>query len=670
MKSYSERANATREKIKIYKNKAKVRRKNILISVISMCTCLLIALNLVIFMSPATHPGGAINTGEYKNSEYSDVIKELRAIMYGKDMSPAPGVGEGSGGWASGGTGSADDESPNGGGQYVETTDNQVEGVIEGDLIKRTNNYIYYLNVSDDYRHYKLCVYPVAGVETKCIAEFNIEPQSDANYSYYGQNVEMYLSENGATVTLVLPETHREWKNGKYYARRYTEVMNIDVSDLADIKVANRYFVSGEYVSSRLVNGELLLVTDFSVPYNVNFSDESQFVPSTGGACGRGYIPAKHIYCPEKPLKARFTVVCTVNVHTLEETGSEAFLSYSQNVYVSENNIYLTNGYTDLVANESLGLRSNDYYKGYKTKTEISRVEYGGGLNYKGSFTVEGGVINRFCMDEKDGVLRVVTSPHINEYIHVGNHYNHYSTDGASLYCVDIKTYKTVGKLENFAPAEDTVQSARFDGDKVYVCTALVFIMTDPVFAIDVSDYNNIRFVDTGEISGYSIALRKFYGDTLLGIGYDDNTFFTSSGRKLKIELYKETGNTVESAATFIYTDVLNYKDDGHWFTDVHYDRIDVDFSSEYKAYFIDAENGLIGLGLRLQAQDSHNYSTHVELNRYILLQYDGENLNLLMDIKLTGVERSFYNTTRAVYIDGTFYVFTENGLTATELNI
>lgn len=683
MKSYSERAEATRAKIKTYEAQAKSRRKKLIVSVVSLCSCLLIAFNLVMFVPYTTYPAGYIDLESYRGSEYYDLIKELSYIQYGEGSQPvyknnfqrffdnlktgstgdwkedvvdasmentgsssapaAPDAGKGD-------KGGAADNSGASGEHYEETTDNQVAGVTEGDLIKRTNAYIYYLSLKN--LNPELRVYPIAGGDTECIAKFSVNAQQ--GFYYNSNNAEMYLSENGDTVTVVLP-TYKsvQVEKDKYYTttRYYTEVVNIDVSDRSNIKETGRYLVSGTYVSSRLVNGELLLVTNHTISRNVDYSDEEQFIPSTGANGKLECIPAKDIHCPEKPQYSRYTVVCTVNAQTLEETGSEAFLSYSQNVYVSENNIYLTNGYycyTDFN-------NYNNYL--YEYKTEISRVSYGGELNYEGSFTVDGEVVSRFCMDEKEEVFRVITSPHVSGYVSIGNQDKYISTNGASLYCIDINSYETVGKLENFAPVEDTVQSARFDGDKVYVCTAVV--MTDPVFAIDISDYNNITAVDTGTISGYSIALRKFYGDTLLGIGYDSTGW---SSRDLKIELYKETGSAVESVAMFTYID------DDYWYNGYHYDYIDVQFSAEYKAYFIDAERGLVGLGLTAYVY-GYNYSSET-LNRYILLQYDGENLNLIMDLDLKMEEDYyFYNTTRAVYADGAFYVFTQNRLIVTELS-
>lgn len=660
MKSYSERAEAAREKIRVYKSEAKARRKKILISAVSVCTCLLIAINIVIFF-----PHG--NLSAYKDNDYYEVIKELNAIFNDKSSGNGPDYGEtGDSPATPEAPGNAGAGDSSGGQHYEEITDNQVAGVIEGDLIKRTDKFIYYLAVQYWTTPLQLRVYPIEGTQTECVAEFTITPQTDKHS--YGWKNEMYLNEDGTTVTLVLGMTQSWQENGWNHSKSYTEVINIDVSDYMNIKETGRYCVSGYYVSSRLVDGELLLVTNYDVPRNVDFNDEKQFIPATGNWGDMTCIPARDIHCPQKSENARFTVVCSVDAATLEETGSEAFLSYSENVYVSENNIYLTNSYRNyrkLPLDTSHGLRGDDYHYVYESKTEISRVEYGNKLEYKGSFIVDGDVKDRYSMDEKDGVIRVVTSPRRVEYVHGGNYYNSYLTFGASLYCVDIQTYKTVGKLENFAPENDTVQSVRFDGDKVYVCTAIVVILSDPVFAIDISDYNNIHFVDTGEIPGYSVALRKFYGDTLLGIGYGERVDWSNS---LKIELYKETENSVESVATF------SYIDEGYEYNGQYYQYANLGFSKEYKSYFIDAERGLIGLGLTVDASYyTDNGRIGALINRYILLQYDGENLNLVLDIDL-GIERArefyFYNVVRAAYIDGSFYVFTEGGHTVAELNV
>ena len=74
----------------------------------------------------------------------------------------------------------------------------------------------------------------------------------------------------------------------------------------------------------------------------------------------------------------------------------------------------------------------------------------------------------------------------------------------------------------------------------------------------------------------------------------------------------------------------------------------DADFSEDYKAYYIDRENGLVGL---------HIYDYSEGINEYLLLRFDGYNLVPVAEIALTS---SNCDTTRAAIVDGWLYVLTE----------
>ena len=74
----------------------------------------------------------------------------------------------------------------------------------------------------------------------------------------------------------------------------------------------------------------------------------------------------------------------------------------------------------------------------------------------------------------------------------------------------------------------------------------------------------------------------------------------------------------------------------------------DTDFSEDYKAYYIDRENGLVGL---------HVYDYSEGINEYLLLRFDGYNLVPVVEIALTS---SNCDTTRATIVDGWLYVLTE----------
>lgn len=68
------------------------------------------------------------------------------------------------------GTGDNGQDHSNAGGQtYQEVTDNQVDGVTEGDIFKRSDRYIYHL-----FGMQELKVYSIAGEQSQCVGTFSI----------------------------------------------------------------------------------------------------------------------------------------------------------------------------------------------------------------------------------------------------------------------------------------------------------------------------------------------------------------------------------------------------------------------------------------------------------------------------------------------------------------
>jgi len=71
-----------------------------------------------------------------------------------------------------------------------------------------------------------------------------------------------------------------------------------------------------------------------------------------------------------------------------------------------------------------------------------------------------------------------------------------------------------------------------------------------------------------------------------------------------------------------------------------------VEFSEDYKSYFIDRENGYIGLGVYDASGDG----------QYLLLSFDGYKLHLEKNLLLIGDNAK----KRGVVIDGYLYAFGE----------
>lgn len=637
MKSLQERTDRIEQKLH-QERAAKARRKKMTLAFGSCAAAFILVLSLVLFLPFPTQ-----NIAKYKDSEYYSVICKLDAIhkktrVYHNNFEIlADSVKEFFGMFKGFGAAGEDamppaTEAPD---RYEEVTNNQTQGVIEGDLFKRSDSKIYYLTTVRD--GYRLDVYPIAGMATQKSASLTVVPEQGMSFLGYGDERELYLNES-ATRALVVSPCYS-------YADRvlYTVMIGIDLTGGTPAETG-RVYVSGNYVSSRLVENKLLLVTNFQ-PYrpengNFDFGNEKTFLPHTGTADALSPVPMDAIVMADEAQTARYTVLALLDYNTLEVQDSASLMSYSDEVYVSENHIFATLSHQQV---HELTEPSGNQTKIWRNETRISCFEYRNGLNPTGTVNVNGTVNDRYSMDEYEGVLRVFTStvkhtwpaeePWNGKYIS--------SLPNSSLYCYSLADFSLLAAVENFAPDNETVQSARFQGDVAYACTAITISFTDPVYAFDLSDYNNITYTDTGTISGYSLFLTPFTDDTMVGIGYGDWREI------LKIELYRQGDNKVDSVAKV--------------------ELEGVEFSNKFKSYFIDKKNGLIGIAVE-------RYYEQRSLS-YLLFRFDGYNLVQISETVLQNEnaykgEGDGYTEERAVLIDGILYLFApSSGLHLLELS-
>lgn len=548
--------------------------------------------------------------------------------------SPAPGVSE-----ANNSSGSSN--------KYEENTLNQVDGVKEGDLLKRSKTHAFYLKnvyAKNSEQCLLLQVYKLAGNETEVVAEHYIRAKDETSFckDYWHINGEMFLSVDATRLTVISSCLSKQ-------NVIYTTIISLDVSDVENITEVNRVYVSGSYSSSRIVEGKLLVITNFYLNFygynndGIDYSEKEKYVPQCGSTLN-DFIPMRNIYVPDYCECRYYTVMAMLDETTLEVNDSYAIFTSSQDVYVSRDYLVVMRNryryYYDQVEQDNEITR--DKFSGAKQTitahmSEIMAVKYGDSFEMKGKIDFDGSIKDRYSMDEKDGVLRVfVTLRHSSI---VADSWSSYTN--VSLYCVNLDKMQVVASKVCFAPSGDEVKSARFDGDKAYVCTAR--LNTDPVFYFDLSDLNNITYVDTGEIEGFSVNLIKF-NDLLLGIGQGENSF------TLKVEMYNESDdpeaeNGVVGVAKYEYN---------------------CRFSKEYKAQFINAEHNLIGLHIYDHTSTLVTNNPNINRNKYLLLRYDAETKSFVQ-IYLEEFD-SASDYVRAFYEHDGVYVFGTNAFTFIDL--
>ena len=599
------------------KMKSKRETKNVISTfgtVVNLAVCLVVALFLFLPVN-----SNKIDTSDYKDSEYHDLIEALEpyrasatALPYNNNFELIGMIAEALFSFAlKGGTAMAPpdvEEDAMIGSEYVETTDNQAAGVIEGDIIKTTTTHLF------QYSNRKLMIFKLDGENTERTAIFDITKQFDAK-SY--NEAEMYLTADGKTVIIVVDYMTHDNK-GK------VGVLFIDVADPANPYFEGEISIDGDYNTSRLVGDKLLLMSEyyFSIK-NVDYDDPSTYVPTVTRDGDDSLLTMDEIFAPDGVNASRYTVVASIDINSREITGANGLLNFTNSVYVSENNVYVTRNY-------SKTKEGSGNTKIREEMTDIAVLGYTEGGLERRVITLSGTVLNQYSMDELDGYLRVVTSTSTFDYVSGGMLSTPTKTiRSASLYIVDLSNCTTIASVENFAPEGEEVASVRFDGDKLYVCTAIVRNFTDPVFFFDLSDYSNITYTDTGIIDGFSTSLINLGEGFLLGIGRVD-------WRTNKVEVYEEQAGQVVSVAEFVF---------------------DGEYSETYKDYLVNREENLFGFVV---------FGDSKYMNQYILLQFDGYDLNVV-----TLVDHVYYGgTVRGILRGDYLYVVDDGGIVIVDLSI
>lgn len=655
MKTSNERTNSIKQKV------TAKRRNRTVIFTSAATACVLIALTVICslpILGPSVPPINA-----YKKDAYYPLIEKINSRYQDNEYSIFENLGflgaatEGGETSAPPTTPTSPDEVVNPGSdnnsannKYEETTLNQVDGIIEGDILKRSSTHAFYLRktgtVNTDVQCLALDVYRLAGSDTEKVTEYCVLMKDDTTLTYSKSSSEMFLSEDATRATVITA--------CKKQGVTYTAVISLDITNPEAITEVNRVYVSGSYLSGRKVDGKLLIVTNFnlygyryydSTGDAIDYDKKETYVPRCGAMSDDGLIPINDIYIPDNCPDLNYTVLASLEEMSLEVTSKYAVFSYSQDVAVFEDK---------LVVMRNVYYNYKDFVK-YGNEVSINTGAYGEGspyiqahmselvvLNYVdifekvGAIGLDGDVKDRYSLDVKDNVLRVFTT------IRHTSRRSLTTATNVSLYCVDLAAMQTIASKERFAPSGDEVKSVRYDGDTAYVCTARR--NTDPVFCFDLSDLNNITYVDTGEIDGFSHNLIKF-GDLLLGIGQG-----VSSG-VLKVEVYKQTD---DAEAENGVVSVGKYE-------------MLCSFSAEHKAHFVNAEHNLVGLQVYFWANDLvSNKPQQNDFRNYCLLRYD-EATQQFVEVYFDAFE-CHVDLARAFYEHDGVYVFGENGCTFIDL--
>jgi inhibitor of cysteine peptidase len=549
----------------------------------------------------------------------------------------------------------------NEGGSDFSTTNIQVQGVDEADIVKTDGEYIYMISNNN------LIIakaYPGEKAEILSQTELEITPQ------------ELFLHNNKI---LIFGHSYFEYPTAKrpaqmiYPPRSFstTTVKIFDISNKQEPELERSIDFEGSYLSSRKIDSQVYFVIRNPVQvYDFNEVEPADIIPRIKDSkSSEEFTPASKCmdvdyFIPIYPRN--FITVASLDIQNSQESlKTKVILGSGENVYASLNNLYIaeTNYNYGPVLEEETPV-SNDIPSNTQNTIIHKFSLNNGNTEYQGKGEAPGRILNQFSMDEYKDHFRIATTSESRsgkrEFITNNNIY------------IFNKDLKLVGSLEDLAPGE-SIFSARFMGEKGYLVT---FKKVDPLFVIDLSNPQNPKVLGKLKIPGFSDYLHPYDENHIIGIGKDT------------VEAEVEWGDFAWyqglKLAIFDVTDVENPK---QMHVEIIGDRgTDSDALHNHKAFLFDRQKELLIIPVRLaEIKDKEN----MPQNSYGDFTFQGAyvyNLNLEDGFKLKGRITHYeddeifkksgyyfygddYNVQRALYIEDILYTISNGKIKLNTLN-
>jgi uncharacterized secreted protein with C-terminal beta-propeller domain len=372
------------------------------------------------------------------------------------------------------------------------TTNIQVAGVDEADIVKTDGKYIYTASNNDFNSASQNNVYIVKAdlQDPRVIAKIAL-----GNETYVAG---LFLSQDSSKLVVIgsqyqlytANEPRPEIAIYPYFSSVSTFITVYDVSEKAMPVLARNLTLSGSYFNSRMIGNYVYAVV--SEPAYI-IQDEVALPKVYQNDAKASQIAAEQVYYADS-VDNYFTFTTFIGLNILDNaqqpTNMTVMMGGTSAMYVSMDNIYVT-----------YSTWNDGQY------TSIYRVRVNGSeLKFEAKGSVPGYVLNQYSMDEYKGYFRVATTWEK-------------TTQMNNVYVLNMNMSQ-VGKLENLAEGE-RIYSARFMGDKAYLVT---FRQTDPFFVLDVSNPANPRVAGELKIPGYSSYLHPFDENHVIGLGMENST--------------------------------------------------------------------------------------------------------------------------------------------------
>lgn len=583
------------------------------------------------------------------------------------------------------------------------STNVQVQGVDEGDIVKTDGNYIYQVNKqriviaqADPPENMKIISKIEFPEENLIPREIYLHSQKLIVIGTSRSYIPMYRPDNGIkkdetgvktddrssntdgnstktndsgaitdknTVNVGESRAVAENTNAELriyppqYLQNSTKVLIYDMSDRQNIKLLREIELEGDYVSSRKIGSSLYLVANDYLDYYYIQNNEANATPSYRDTLIKDdYINVGYDSIRYFPglIDSNYMIAAGIDVDGNEAANVSTYLGAGQNIYASLENLYVAvTGYSHAAAGQTY----EENTQVYKFAMKDAKITY----LCKGE--VPGTVLNQFSMDESGSHFRIATTKG--------------STWGSgenisknALYVLD-NMLAITGKIDDMAPGE-RIYSVRFMGERAYVVT---FKTVDPLFVIDLKDPAKPAILGALKIPGYSDYLHPYDENHIIGFGKDT------------VEMKGQAYYQGMKIALFDVSDVTHPI---QMFTEMIGDRgTDSELLRNHKALLFSKEKNLLAFPVTLMENKDGSSSEKVKQDslQYGQFTFQGAyvySFDLINGFKLKGrithlsdedylkAGNSWYssdkNVERIIYIDNTLYTLSNSMIKANTL--
>ena len=223
-------------------------------------------------------------------------------------------------------------------------TNVQVAGVDEPDIVKNDGKYVYTISGQN---LYIVDAYPVNEAKILSTIKFNSQPQ---DMFIYGKELIVFGQNTNINALPIYQTFHRQ--------SDYTFFKVFDLTDPTNPRLVRDLNFEGDYHDARLINNDVYFLTDNYQWQTLGDEPlpriiENGQVITAAKSTARFNYPSVY-YFPVPYPSYNFTTLTAINISdNTKPVNSEVYvLPYSNSVYVSANNFYLT--YTKYVSDYAL----------------------------------------------------------------------------------------------------------------------------------------------------------------------------------------------------------------------------------------------------------------------------------------------------------------------------